>query len=65
MNPMSRTWAKAGSGVFPVLSTNPLQSPIENISSTVGTRSHSSMPILCIRNFKNLLHGKTVIYSYS
>jgi len=46
MNPMSRTWAKAGSGVFPVLSTNPLQSPIEKISSTVGTRSHSSMPIL-------------------
>jgi len=46
MNPMSRTWAKAGSGCFPVLSTNPLQSPIEKISSTVGTRSHSSVPIL-------------------
>ena len=47
------TCAKAGRTGLPVLSRNPLQSPIENTSCTEGTRSHSSIPILLARQNKS------------
>jgi len=58
------TWARAGRTSLPVLSRNPLQSPIAYTSRTEGTRSHSSTPILW--TLKKLLKvlGQNMMHEY-
>jgi len=57
---MNLTWARAGSTFLPVCSRNPAQSPSANTSSTEGTRSHWSTPILNHHQLSKLVVCQTL-----